>query len=204
MALLPEIIPIIRDVAADFKLHPAALAAFIEVESGGKGFANGKILIQFEPHHFKKYAADDYQRYTAGKSTYPNEWRTVLNNKVSVQSAEWIAFNAAWKILPYAAMMATSIGMGQIMGFHYKRLGYVSVGLMWDAAKSGYKAQVWQIAKFIQTDSTLYQALKTGDWHTVAVRYNGAGYKALAARLGREPYNISMAKAYGKYKALLT
>jgi hypothetical protein len=29
-----------------------ALLAFIKVESGGKGFNNGKIIIQFEPSYF--------------------------------------------------------------------------------------------------------------------------------------------------------
>ena len=202
--ILPEIIPIIRKVAKAFNLHPAALAAFIDTESGGKGFADGKIIIQFEPSHFVKYAKGEYDRYKKGQSSYKAEWLVVLGNRVQNQQAEWLAFNAAWKISAYAAMMATSIGMGQIMGFNYERLGFANVGLMWDSAKSGYEAQVWQIAQFIKTDSVLYNALKIGDWHTVAVRYNGTGYKALAARLGREPYNITMAKNYGKWKALLT
>ena len=189
--ILPEIIPIIRKVAKDFNLHPAALAAFIDTESGGKGFADGKIIIQFEPTWMRKLAP-----YTPS-----GKWSV---NKIDVQSREWIAFNDAFAKNPNAAMQSTSIGIGQLMGFHYKRLGYKSVGDMWDAAKSGYEAQVWQIAQFIKTDAKLYNALKVGDWDTAAKLYNGAGYKALAAKLGREPYNITMAKNYGKWKALLT
>lgn len=182
-----ELKKIVREIARQFNLEPAALAAFIEVESGGKGFVDGKIIIQFEPVWMKRIAP-----YT------PSGLWSV--NKVDVQSKEWAAFSDAFRKNPDAAMRSTSIGLGQIMGFHYKRLGYKTVGEMWDDAKKGLERQVWQIAQFIKTDARLYMALKTGDWHTVASIYNGAGYLALAKRIGREPYNISMAKAYGRYK----
>ncbi len=40
----------------------------------------------------------------------------------------------------------------------------------------------------------------TLDWHTVASIYNGKNYKQLAERIGREPYDISLRKAYENYK----
>lgn len=182
---------IVKLIACQFKLEPASLAAFIEVESGGRGFDKdtGKILIQFEPAWMRRIAP-----YTPS-----GKWSV---NKVDVQRKEWIAFNDAFSKDPEAAMKATSIGLGQIMGFHYKRLGFSSVGAMWDRAKKGLEEQVWMIAKFIETDSKLLFALKTGDWHTVASIYNGSKYAEMAKKWGREPYNISMAKAYGKYKAV--
>ena len=188
-----ELQTLVRLVACNNNLEPAALASFIEVESGGKGFdeKTGKILIQFEPIWMKRLAP-----YTPSGA-----WSV---NKVDVQSKEWIAFNDAFPKNPNKAMEATSIGLGQIMGFHYKRLGYASVGAMWDDAKKGLERQVWQIAKFIETDKNLQTALKIGDWHKVATIYNGSGYKEIARKYGREPYNLSMAKAYGKYKALFT
>ena len=186
-----EIINITKKIAQNFGFEPSALAAFIEVESGGKGFDSntGKIIIQFEPAWFRKKAP-----YAPSGA-----WSV---NKVDVQSKEWIAFNDAFKKNPNGAMESTSIGLGQIMGFHWKRLGFKSVGEMWDHAKKSLENQVWQIAKFIETDKNLQLALKTGDWHKVATIYNGSGYKELAKKYGREPYNISMAKAYGKYKAV--
>lgn len=188
-----ELQTIVKLVACQFKFEPAALASFIEVESGGKGFdeKTGKILIQFEPIWMKRLAP-----YTPSGA-----WSV---NKVDVQSKEWIAFNDAFPKNPNKAMEATSIGLGQIMGFHYKRLGFATVGAMWDDAKKGLELQVWQIAKFIETDKNLQTALKIGDWHKVATIYNGSGYKEIARKYGREPYNLSMAKAYGKYKALFT
>lgn len=186
-----ELQTIVKLVACQFGFEAAALAAFIDVESGNKGFdeKTGKILIQFEPHYFKK--REPYAPSGA--------WSV---NKVDVQNREWVAFNNAFGIDKDSAMESTSIGLGQIMGAHWKRLGFKSVGEMWDHAKKGLEHQVWQIAKFIETDKNLQSALKTGDWHNVAYIYNGSGYKEVARKYGREPYNISMAKAYGKYKAV--
>jgi hypothetical protein len=44
----------------------------------------------------------------------------------------------------------------------------------------------------------LLKAMKDKDWHKIASIYNGAGYQELAKRIGREPYNISLQKAYEK------
>ncbi len=188
---MKSLIPIIKIVAALFNLDWVAICAFISVETGGLGFDSktGKIIIQFEPAWFRK------------KTPFaPSGLWSV--NKVDVQSKEWEAFNNAFSINPDSAMQSTSIGLGQIMGFHYARLGYKSVGEMWDDAKKGLDRQIWQICKFIATDIKLQSALKANDWDGVATIYNGSGYKALAAKYGREPYDVSMEKAFNKYETL--
>ncbi len=166
----------------------AALLAFLEVETGGKGFdpTTGKIIIQFEPVWFKRQAP-----YA------PSGLWSV--NKVDVQLKEWSAFNDAFAKDKEAAMESTSIGLGQIMGFHYKRLGYSSVGEMWDDAKKGLDRQLWQLIEFIRTDPALQNAINMGDWDKVASIYNGSGYKELAKKIPRESYDISLVKAYKKY-----
>lgn len=178
----------IRQIAENNGLTFAQLKAFIEVESGGRGFdqQTGKILIQFEPHWFRR------------KEPYAPSGAWSLN-KVDVQSKEWPAFNNAFKISPNSAMESTSIGLPQIMGFHWKRLGYPSVGAMWDDFKLGEYQQVLALVRFIKTDARLYKALKSRDWHTVATIYNGAKYKEMAKKWGREPYDISLRKAHEKY-----
>lgn len=179
----------IKYEACRIGVEAEALAAFIEVESGGRGFdeVTGKIIIQFEPAWFRK------------KAPYAPSGAWSLNG-VERQTKEWIAFNDAYSIGPIAAMESTSIGLGQVMGFNWKRLGYMSVGEMWDDAKEGEDRQIFQMTEYIRTDATLMGALKRKDWHTVAVRYNGAGYMKIAEKYGREPYNISMKKAYNKYE----
>lgn len=180
----------VKQIASAFGFETAVILAFIEVETGGKGFnTDGKIMIQFEPSWFRK------------KAPYAPSGKWSVN-KVDVQKKEWEAFNDAYSKHPNAAMEATSIGLGQIMGFHYKRLGFKTVGEMWDHAKTSLENQIWQICQFIATDSRLKKAIVSKDWLTVAKIYNGAGFMAIARKYGREPYNISMEKAYAKYKKL--
>lgn len=160
-----------------------ALKAFVEVESGSRGFNNnGKLVIQFEPKYF-------FERT-----------KVMISNGIQGQTIEWLAFNEAFNIDPNAAMESTSIGLGQVMGANWKRLGYKNVGAMWNDAKEGEDKQLFQMTEFIRTDPTLLRALKDKKWHTVASRYNGAGYKKLAIRLKRVPYDQSMKAAYEKYK----
>lgn len=185
----------LRDVIAveadRIGVEKSALMAFIDVESGGQGFdpATGKIMIQFEPAWFRK------------KVPYAPSGSWSLNG-VERQAKEWIAFNDAFKKDANAAMESTSIGLGQVMGFNYKRLGYATVGAMWDDAKKGESRQIYQMARFIETDARLIKALREKNWHLVATYYNGAGYRELAKRIGREPYDVSMKKAYDKHLRL--
>jgi hypothetical protein len=116
------------------------------------------------------------------------------------QSKEWLAFNDAFSKNKTAAMEATSIGIGQILGLHWKRLGYESVNAMWDDAKKGIDRQIWQICKFIDTDKELKAAIIAHNWHIVATLYNGAKYKEMAIIWKREPYDITLANAYLKFK----
>ena len=188
---MKELIPLVKTIATEFGIEPACIMAFIATESGGLGFdtVTGKIIIQFEPAWMKKLAP-----YA------PSGLWSV--NKVDVQAKEWVAFNNAFALNPNGAMQATSIGLGQVMGFNWKRLGYKSVGEMWDDAKKGLDRQIWQICKYIATDKKLLKALINHVWSTVASIYNGSGYKALAAKYHRQPYDKTMAANYLKYKGI--
>lgn len=167
-------------------IDKAALIAFISVESGGKGFgADGRLLIQFEPHWFKK------------KAPYAPTGAWSVNG-IEKQSAEWIAFESAAETNIAAAIESTSIGLPQIMGFHYARLGYHAAIEMWSDFSESEDNQILALVKFIKTDASLLSAIMQKDWHKIASIYNGAGYHELAAKIGREPYNISMQKAYEK------
>lgn len=141
------------------------LNAVVKVESGGIGFAaDGKIIIQFEPTWFKR------------KSPYTPSglWS---QNGVERQAAEWKAFNDAFAKDPNAAMESTSIGLMQVMGFHYKLLGFKSVGAMWDYARVSEANQLELAIRFIKSNKKLDAALKNGDAATFAYYYNGSQYK---------------------------
>lgn len=168
-------------------IEPALFLAFIQVESGGKGFdsTTGKIIIQFEPHWFRKLAP----------FAPSGNWSL---NKVEVQSKEWLAFNEAFKLNPNKAMESTSIGLPQIMGFHWQRLGYSWVGAMWDDFKVSEDNQLLALIKFIETDKNLFRAMIVKDFTKIADIYNGKGWPEVAKKYGRVPYPTAIKNAYVK------
>lgn len=170
------------------------LLAFIEVESGGRGFDDktGKLMIQFESHIFSK--ATGIPRSTSNQYKWDE-------NKVDVQSKEWEAFNEAFKINPEEAMKATSWGLPQIMGFNHKQAGYTSVGAMLDDFKTGELAQVIALIRFITANPKLYKGVLEGDYETVSSIYNGKAHRELAAKNGWKPYPDKLKEAEEKYKA---
>lgn len=172
----------ISSLACEYGLTYADVKAVVDVESGGIGFASdtGKIIIQFEPSWFKR------------KSPYTpsGKWS---QNGVERQSKEWEAFNDAFKKNPNAAMQSTSIGLMQVMGFHYSLLGFKTVGAMWDFAKVSEKNQLELGLKFIKSNSKMYNALKKHDFATFAYYYNGEQYKKFG-------YDKRMQESYNKYK----
>lgn len=152
------------ELSCKFNIPISYIKTIDSVESNGQGFdsTTGKIVIQFEPSYFKKLS-----KLVSGL------WST---NKVDVQSQEWLAFNDAFYKDADAAMESASIGRMQVMGVHWKRLGFKSVGEMWDFAKKSEANQLWLGLKFIETDSRLITALRNKDWKTVAYLYNGKNY----------------------------
>lgn len=192
MAKAIDLLPEIKKMSLKYGIDWKMLAAFIKTETGGRGFdeATGKLIIQFEPAWFRK------------KAPYaPSGLWSV--NKVDVQAKEWKAFNDAFSKNADAAMQATSIGIGQIMGFNYKLLGFDSVGAMWDNAKQGIEQQIDQICKFIIGTPAILAAIIRKNWEQIATIYNGKGYKEIARKYGRKlDYAQEMEKWYNLFKQI--
>lgn len=168
-------------LASEFNISLASLEMVVEVESGGKGFdeKTGKIIIQFEPHWFKRKAP----------CTPSGAWSL---NSVDRQANEWLAFNDAFSSNANAAMESTSVGLMQVMGFHFKLLGFKSVGEMWDYAKESEYNQLRLGLLFIKSNSKMYNALKNNDFGTFAYYYNGSNYKKFK-------YDERLASAFRKH-----
>jgi len=171
----------IQSLAVEFGVPTSRIQAVKHVESGGKGFDDltGKIIIQFEPVWFKR------------KSPYTPSGKWSLN-KVERQAKEWEAFNDAFAKNPNAAMEATSVGMMQVMGFHWELLGFNSVGEMWDYAKVSEYNQLRLGLLFIKSNKKMFNALVNGVWKVVAFYYNGENYWLLN-------YDLKLAKAEKLY-----
>ena len=151
----------IKTLAASFSLEVPLIKTVLQIESSGSGFDKntGLIKIQFEPHVFKKYT------------------KILIINGVDIQKNEWVAFNAASKVDFNAALLSTSWGLGQIMGYNYKTAGYNSVEEMVDLFKRSEFHQFEGMLRFIKNNSAMYKALKEKNWDEFAKRYNGPAYK---------------------------
>lgn len=162
-----------QDLADRFGIELRALKAVLKVESSGSGFGkNGKVKIQFEPYHFKKYTGIRIQ------------------NGVENQKAEYEAYFKAVEIDLQSAMLSTSWGLGQIMGFNYKAAGYKLLDNMVLSFNASEYYQLKGMLNFIKSNKKLYKALKNKDWATFARYYNGKYY-------ARFKYDTRLAEAYG-------
>jgi hypothetical protein len=172
---LEEIANLARGVHAD----PAALMAVIRVEGSGKGYdhSTGKILIQFEPYHFNRYT---------GKR---------IANGVENQAHEWTAFNEAFHLNKEAAMLSTSWGMMQVMGFNHLAAGFKTVGEMIDSFKESELNQVKGALNFIKASPQLLKSLQLKDWAGFACGYNGKFYRKFN-------YDARLKEAFEESKAL--
>lgn len=179
----------IKELSAEYGIEEAMIKSLISVESTGVGFSSktGKMVIQFEPKYFLKFQPK------APKTAW-------YSNKIDVQSKEWVAFEDAAKISRSHAIKSTSLGLMQVMGSHYKTLGFNTPEEMFDYANESEKNQIDIALRFIKTNKPLYKAVKELNFDKIAYYYNGSGYKALARRLKIKPYDEKLEYYYKKYK----
>lgn len=175
----------LNKLSIDSGISQAMIHAIIDVEGSGVGFnpPTGKIIIRFEPSWFKRLNTD-WKLDTAHLT-----WQNTGNGN---QANQWAAFNNAFAEDPEAAMKSTSIGIMQVMGFHYSELGFKNVGEMWDFAKINEYNQVVLALRFIKTNSKLYQAAKDHNFKIFAYYYNGSAYSI-------NKYDVKLETAYKKY-----
>ncbi|MEJ8803120.1 N-acetylmuramidase family protein [Pontibacter sp. H249] len=201
-----------QELARQFGISLPMLQAFLEVESAGSGFFSDwkgqpRIKIQFEPHWFKRLLPGDilkniyelWDKQEKGKVKLTDtqklllhNWQIAVLNKVDVQQAEWQAFNCAFAIHPDAAMQSASWGLGQVMGFNHKMLGFASAGEMVEAFKRSEYEQVKGMLHYLENKKGMMAAIRSLNWNKVAELYNGSNYAAGG-------YHIKLAKAYVKY-----
>lgn len=188
----------INDVAAVAKANNIPVAAFlavIEVESNGAPFEPDGITPRFlfERHVFNRQLRSQ-----------PAKQKSALKQGVSSQSynkknyadqgsgsGRRALLDAALRIDEEAAYSSASWGVGQIMGFHAKSMGYNSATSMVKSMSSnadGERGQIEVMARFIMANN-LVRFLRSRDWASFAYRYNGEAYKT-------NRYDTKLAKAY--------
>lgn len=184
----------IGKLAKEMSIEPAALLAVAEVESAGKAFAtvDGKDmpLIRWEGHYFYRLLPKSLQKTAVQKGLAHPSVGGVPNP--GSQQGRYNLLKRAQQLESDAALSSCSWGLGQVMGAHWKWLGYKSAQAQVDDACSGIVGQVRLMSKFI-VKSNLIDELKNRDWAAFARQYNGPSFKKFE-------YDAKMAAAYKRHK----
>lgn len=185
----------LAEAARTAGLEPALLAAVAEVESAGKYLTRindrDEPLIRFEGHYFdKRLEGADRKKARAEGLASPVPGR--IANPVS-QTARWAMFNRAAAINRQAAIESTSWGCGQVMGAHWKTLGFTAAEDLVTLARGGKVGQIDLMLRFIVANG-LDAPLRRRDWAGFARAYNGPGFR-------KNRYDEKLAKAYARLSA---
>lgn len=156
------------------KVSQHVIWAIRKVESAGKAFRNSRPIIAWEAHIFHDRLSDSDRADAIAAGLAHPQWRGVPY--LSSQKDRYGQIGRALEIDAEAALMSASWGAYQIMGFNYKRCGFDDVFTFVEAMCESEGQQLVAMANFIKSDRKMWQALKRGDWHGFARRYNGPGY----------------------------
>ena len=116
----------IQAQAIGLGIEVAALKAVIEVECKGSGFnVDGTPVILFERHVFRQRLIANGKAATADKAMRerPDLCNKTMGN-YGLYSAQHGRLSAAAQYHRESALESASWGIGQVMGYHWKALGY--------------------------------------------------------------------------------
>lgn len=184
--------------APRYGIEPRVARAVMEVEAGGKPFgSDGKVIIRFEPHVFVRRLAQKRRQDVSQMPVVLNPGMAHVDDGRSRhggQPAEWETLGRAREIDDDVALLATSFGLGQIMGFNHKIAGYDSPQAMLVAFSSSAREQVLGMLRFIAGSPRLLSALKARDFPRFVAGYNGAPIGSS----GNDRYVSRMRSAYDR------
>ncbi|HXG94155.1 MAG TPA: N-acetylmuramidase family protein [Blastocatellia bacterium] len=175
------------EAASEINCERAVIKAIVEIESRGSGFlADRRPVILFEGHWFSRYTNHVYDR-THPKISYP-KW----TKKFYLGGArEYERFNEALALNRRAALMSTSYGLFQIMGFNFALCGFADVESFYAAMCRSERDQLRAFVNLIKS-TRLDDELREKRWAAFAYQYNGESY-----RVNR--YDERLAAAYRKH-----
>jgi hypothetical protein len=173
-----------------------AVRAVNEVESRGNGYLpDGRPVILFERHVFWTQLGGHGIDPAPLAARYPNVLSETRGG-YSGGAGEYTRLASAELIDGAAARESASWGLFQIMGYHWKNLGYSGIDEFVSRMETSETDQLDAFVRFVSADSNLLSALKGRKWAQFAKGYNGKNY---AVNL----YDVKLAQAYTKYAALI-
>lgn len=149
---------------------PAALWAVVRVETRGCGFLpDRRPVILFERHVFHRETGGRFDSIASDISdSSPGGYG-------AAGAYQYDRLSAAIALDRGAALRSASWGIGQVMGFHTKSLGYADVEAMVALMIASEDDQLHAMTTFI-ANAGLHHPLQEGDWASFARGYNGADF----------------------------
>lgn len=177
-------------------LEPAVLLAVTEVESGGRLGAsiNGRTepLIRFEGHYFYRLLPQAKRNLAVATGLASSRAGKIKNPLRQV--GRWKLLSRAQEIDCPAALASCSWGCGQVMGAHWRWLGYANIDALVAQARDGAAGQVHLMARYIEK-AGLVEKLASRDWKGFARAYNGPAYR-------KNKYDVRMMRAYMRFRGV--
>lgn len=175
------------NAAAKLGVSVAHVKTVTEVEARGTGYlSDGRVKILYERHVFYKQVPKAKRASAPADLCQPTQGGYVGN------AGEWDRMARACAIDETAALESASWGLFQIMGYHWRALGFASVQDFVEANKRSEGEQLDAFVRFVLADKRLINALRAKDWKTFARYYNGPAY-------AKNAYDIKLAQAFTKW-----
>lgn len=159
--------------------------AVVHVEAAGETFweLEGARVPPLRPeaHWFGKLTGHRFD--ASHPSISCRRWTPALAARSRAEA--WAQYQLMKSLDPKAAIEATSWGPFQIMGFHWRALGFASPEAFLDAQDGpDDDAQMDTFVRLVKSDLFMWDALRRGDWEAWETSYNGGGYGgAYAAKI---------------------
>lgn len=176
----------------------ATIRAITEVESRGDGFLpDGVPVLLFERHVMHRLVKEQYGGSRAQQEfeRYPDLINPTPGGYGKTSDQPKRMGRAAGLIDRDCALQSASWGLFQIMGFHWKMLGYESLQQFVNAMYRSEGDQLDAFVRFIKASPSIHKALKRLDWPAVARGYNGPNYAI-------NKYDTKLAAAYARHSAV--
>lgn len=153
-------------------VDPSIAIAIREVTGKPEGFlADGRVVVRFEHHKFYQYVSSRLGGSTALQwaQKYPNLCSPFWSQTVYKDpEGEWERFDQARMLDATCAMLSSSWGMFQLMGFNYAMAEYDSVQDMVGEMNYSEIFQQSALMRFIQNQPLFLAALKNHEHERIA------------------------------------
>jgi hypothetical protein len=160
--------------------------AVLTVETAGCGFlSDRRPAILFERHVFHEQTSGRFDKKAPDLSHPTGGGYGPSGTNQHERLARAVALDRK------AALNSTSWGLGQVMGFNAKLVGFPDVEAMVTAMQISEDDQLRAMFGFIKAGK-LHTVLQRRDWKTFARRYNGPQF-------AKNEYDAKLASAFGRF-----